>query len=310
MPRQHLTLRLTAAAARADLVVQGMVQRPRAYVRGLVDHECVHIDGQPCRDAGAPVAAGQVVAVHYDPQQNYREKPKAKLSAHFAVAYEDAQLLVVEKVAGILTVPTERRETHTLVHEVARYLSRGPRLTHRAYIVHRLDRDTSGLLVFGKTQAIADALRDQFAARKPERQYVAIVAGQLAGDRGTERSYLETNDDLDQFSTADPDRGKLAVTHWQVEARMRGATQVRVHLETGRRNQIRVHMAELGHPILGDVRYRPEQARHPAWQWPRLALHAQTLGFSHPLSGQPIRVESPLPECFAQFRRRASPTTR
>lgn len=301
MPRQHPTLRLTAAVGRLDLAVQSLVNRPRAYVRGLFDHGCVSLDGQPCRNPGSPGAAGQLLAVDYDPQQNYRETPKARLSTRFAIVHEDAHLIVVEKVAGILTVPTDRGETTTLVHEVARYLSRGARLTHRAYIVHRLDRDTSGLLVFGKTQAVADALRDQFAARKPDRQYVAIAAGQLQPDSGTFRSHLATNDELDQYSTDDGTTGKLAVTHWRVDARLQGATRLCVQLETGRRNQIRVHLAEAGHPILGDVRYRTDLSRHPAWRWPRLALHARTLGFTHPVTGQPVLAQSELPACFGQF---------
>ncbi len=301
MPRHQPKQRLTAAVARLDLAVQALVNRPRSYVRGLFDHGCVSLDGQPCRNAGAPGAIGQLLALDYDPQQNYRETPKARLSTRFAIAHEDAHLIVVEKVAGILTVPTDRGETTTLVHEVARYLSKGPRLLHRAYIVHRLDRDTSGLLVFGKTQAVADALRDQFADRKPERQYIAIAAGQLQPAAGTFRSHLATNDDLDQYSTDDETAGKLAVTHWQIEARLRGATRVSVQLETGRRNQIRVHLAEAGHPILGDVRYRTDLSRHPAWRWPRLALHARTLGFTHPVTGQQVRCQADLPACFGQF---------
>jgi len=303
MSRESHSLRLTAPAARLDLVVQSIVGRSRAYVRGLFDHGCVRVDGRPCGDGGACGRAGETVAVDFDPQQNYRERPKARPSAQFTVAYEDAQLVVVDKAAGILTVPNDRRDTRTLIDEVARYLSRGPRLTRRACVVHRLDRDTSGLLVFGKSQEIADALRDQFAARKPERQYAAIAAGRLRDEGGTFRSYLHTNDDLDQLSSADPASGKLAVTHWQVVERLRGATLLRVHLETGRRNQIRVHLADAGHPILGDVRYRPDEARHPAWRWARLALHAETLGFSHPVTGAPIRVEAPPPECFALFAR-------
>ncbi|MBI5608331.1 MAG: RNA pseudouridine synthase, partial [Deltaproteobacteria bacterium] len=186
-------------------------------------------------------------------------------------------------------------------HQVARYWSGSDRITQRAHIVHRLDRDTSGLLVFARTAEIAAALKDQFADHKPEREYVAILAGALPDDRGTFRSYLTTGDDLDQYSTDTPGEGKLAITHYEVRQRLRGATCVRVRLETGRRNQIRVHFSEVGHPILGDVRYRSELARHPRGPANRLALHALTLGFVHPVTQKPVRTTSEIPQEFVRF---------
>lgn len=304
MPKQKLGCTLAAATPRLDLAVQALIPgSSRADIRGMFDHGCVRLDGQPCRDAGTPALAGQRLEVEFDPQQKYRAAARTRHSSRFAIAYEDAQLIVVEKVAGILTVPTERGEQDTLVHEVARYFSKGQRITHKAFIVHRLDRDTSGLLLFAKSQAVADALKDQFEARKPDRSYVAIAAGKVAESEGTIRSYLATNDDLDQFSTDAPGEGKLAVTHFRVERRLRGATWLRVRLETGRRNQIRVHLAEAGHPILGDARYQVELARHPAWKWSRLALHAQSLGFVHPVTGKPVQVTSQIPSCFEEFAR-------
>ena len=287
--------------ARIDLVVQGITGASRAIVRGMFDHGCVSLDGRPCSQAGAPGVRGATVEVSWDPEQRYKETPRTRTSSAFRIAYEDAHLIVVEKVAGILTVPTDRGEQNTLVHEVARHFSKGQRITQRACIVHRLDRDTSGLLVFARNDAVAQALKQQFADHKPEREYAAIVAGRLAEDRGTFRSFLTTDEDLDQHSTTVPGQGKLAVTHYEVVQRLRGATFVRVHLETGRRNQIRVHFAEAGHPVLGDVRYETQRARHPAWRVKRLALHARTLGFTQPVTGALIRVTSVLPAVFNAF---------
>ena len=301
MAKAQQRLVLESDVARVDLVVQGMTGASRAIVRGMFDHGCVKVGGQPCDEAGAPVARGTVVEVAWEIERRYKEIPRTRTSRAFRIAYEDKHLIVVEKVAGILTVPTERGEQNTLVHEVARHFSKGPRITQRACIVHRLDRDTSGVLVFARTDAIAQALKAQFADHKPEREYAAIVAGTLREDRGTFRSYLATDEDLDQFSTTRPGEGKLAVTHYEVVQRLKGATFVRVHLETGRRNQIRVHFAEAGHPVLGDVRYEVERARHPAWREKRLALHAKTLGFVHPVTGVPVRVTSALPAVFMAF---------
>ncbi len=298
-------LTLPANEPRIDLLVQRLTEVTRSELRGLFDHACVRLDGHVCAQPNATGRAGQTLEVTWEAGRRYKEKPKERQNRDFIIAFEDKHLIVVNKRAGVLTVPTDRKEDDTLVHAVARHFSRGERITHRAWIVHRLDRDTSGLLVFARTEAVASAIKDQFEARKPEREYVVVVAGRVPNDAGTIRSYLMTNDDLDQYSTNVPGEGKLAITHYKVLERLRGATLLQVNLETGRRNQIRVHFAERGHPVLGDVRYRPELARHPAWHERRLALHARTLGFKHPVTGQAIRLIAETPVCFAAFVRAA-----
>lgn len=309
MARERRSIVVAQDVPRADRVVQDLTGASRANVRGMFDQGCVTVDGQACSEAGMPLAAGRRVEVAFEPGRKYGELPKAFANRAFRVAFEDRHLVVVEKAAGILTVPTVRREKDTLVHQVGRHFGRGQRGPAHAFIVHRLDADTSGLLVFARTDAVAQALKQQFADHKPEREYAAIVAGVLPQDRGTFRSHLATDEDLDQYSTDDPGAGKLAVTHYEVLQRLRGATYVRVRLETGRRNQIRVHFAEAGHPVLGDLRYEARLARHPAWRYPRLALHARTLGFRHPVTGAPVRVTTELPHEFSAFLARAAAAT-
>ncbi len=286
---------------RLGKLVHGLTGLPHAAVRGLIDHGCVLLDGEAAASAGLEVPAGARLEIRYDPQRGYPAKPRPRVEHAYRLVFEDPHLLVVDKSAGVLTVPTERREQSALVYALASYLSRGRRVRRRVAIVHRLDRDTSGLLVFAKRQQVADALKNQFRARKPEREYMALVAGELREPRGTFRGYLATDAALNQYSTPHPERGKLAVTHYEAVRTLPGATLVRVRLETGRRNQIRVHFAEIGHPILGDVRYRPELARHPRWTYRRLALHATVLGFTHPETEHALRFESPLPEEFTDF---------
>ena len=300
MPKERRNATVDQDTPRVDHVVQSLTGASRAVVRGMFDHGCVTVDGAPCAEAGLPAARGAVVEVVFDPRQHYRERPAIRPNRAFRVAFEDSYLVVVEKNAGILTVPTVRRERDTLVNAVAAHFSRG-RVPQVAYVVHRLDRDTSGLLVFARSDAICQALKQQFADRKPEREYAALVAGHVTDAKGTFRSYLATDEDLDEVSSDDPGEGRLAVTHFDVVERVRGATFVSVHLETGRRNQIRVHFADAGHPVLGDTRYSPERARHPAWREPRLALHAKTLGFVHPVTGRPVRITTELPPPFAAF---------
>lgn len=289
------------AETRVDLVVQEDTKLPRSVIRGLFDHDCVSVNGALCQDAGEKVSGGARIVLNYDPKMRYKEKPKAHKSRIFDLVFEDAHLIVVNKMAGYLTVPTVARETNTLVEAVKTHVNRGQKRGRPVAIVHRLDRDTSGLLVFAKTEKVGGKLKDQFAARKPERVYVAIVAGRVKDASGTMRSYLATDKDLNQRSVANEADGKLAVTHYTVVKTFKDATMVRVTLETGRRNQIRVHFAEAGHPILGDQRYETEAAAHRRWPHRRLALHAEVLGFKHPVTGQALRFEALAPAEFEKF---------
>lgn len=292
---------------RIDVLVARLTGFARSRVRGLVDHGGVRLNDNPCADAGARIAAGDVVTVVFDPARKYREKPVERATHGFTVVYSDEHLVVVNKEPGILTVPTSRGERQTLVDLLSTHLGRGQRSRGKVSVVHRLDRDTSGLLVFGRTPAVAKDLIAQFAAHKPEREYAAIVAGEVAQDKGTIRSHLATDKALNQRSVdqrVKGQRGELAITHYDVQARYGDATLVAVKLETGRRNQIRVHFSEMGHPILGDVRYRAEEAVHRLWPHKRLALHARVLGFRHPITKKILRFEAALPKEFGAWRRR------
>jgi 23S rRNA pseudouridine1911/1915/1917 synthase len=289
---------------RADRIVQTLCGLSRSQVTGMFDHGCVQVNGAVCQSPGQRVEAGDKVTLKYDPHQRYHPKNKPRRNLGFELVFEDRYLLVVVKPAELLTVPTRRGETNTLLHKVSEYV-RHVAGGRQAFTAHRLDRGVSGLLVLGKTLEISRAIRDQFALHKPEREYVAIVAGRLEQQEGTFESLLATDRDLNRFSTDDEDIGQLAITHFRVLKRLRDATQVQVWLETGRRNQIRVHFAEAGHPVLGDPRYKAALATHRLWAYKRLALHARTLGFEHPITGQPLRFVSPLPTEMERFLRSA-----
>jgi 23S rRNA pseudouridine1911/1915/1917 synthase len=294
---------------RIDRLVQELCGLSRAQVRGLFDHGCVTLNGHHCTQAEERLKEGDRVELKYDPNVRYHERNKPRGNLGFEIVFEDKHLIVVEKPAELLTVPTRRQETNTLVSKVENYVKHvgGGR---GAFTVHRLDRGVSGLLVFGKSQEVVRLLKDQFAASKPEREYVAVVAGDLQPKQGTFQSLLATDKDLNRFSTDDKNIGQLAITHFRVISKLDNATLVQVRLETGRRNQIRVHFAEAGHPVLGDERYRPELAAHPRWPHKRLALHARLLGFTHPITDQPLRFEADLPRELAEFlRKHGSPQT-
>ncbi|MCC7146216.1 MAG: RluA family pseudouridine synthase [Phycisphaeraceae bacterium] len=279
---------------RIDHVVAKLTGWSRARVTGLFEANCVRVNGNPCGQTFTRVKPGDVVELRYDPQRRYKPPPPAWKDTAFKLVFEDEHILVVDKSPMVLTVPTGDSPGRTLWDAVNRYLSRSGK-RKEASVVHRLDRGTSGLLVFAKSPGVAKTLKDQFADHKPYREYLALVAGLLPKQKGTFKSYLATAANLDRYSTPDTRKGQLAITHYQVEQKLADTTLVRCRLETGRRNQIRVHFAEIDHPVLGDPRYRPDLAKHPRWRFRRLALHAGVLGFEHPVTGKSLRFESPVP---------------
>ena len=298
MPLAHKSAEVTVdspfVGQRIDRLVQELCGFSRSQVSGLFDHGCVWRNGAVLTQGADRLAPGDRVELRYDPRQRYHPKPKPRRHLGFGIVFEDKHLIVVDKPAELLTVPTRRQETNTLLHKVEAYV-RHVGKARGAFPVHRLDRGVSGLLVLGKSADVMRQIKDEFAAHKPEREYVAIVAGRVQDQSGTFESLLATDKDLNRFSTDDESIGQLAITHYRVIAHLDRATVVQVRLETGRRNQIRVHFAEAGHPVLGDPRYQPQLAQHPRWRYRRLALHARLLAFVHPLTGQELRFESPLP---------------
>ncbi|QDS92593.1 Ribosomal large subunit pseudouridine synthase D [Roseimaritima multifibrata] len=301
MPISNLSLTVEPEqAGRVDLIVRQMTNTSRSQVRGMVDHGCVSVNKVLCKSLGRTVSVGDVVEVKYDPAQRYHEKKKRWDDRAFTMVFEDDHLIVVDKTAGVLTVPTPKAESNTLVDRVSSYISFS-RSKREACVIHRLDRDVSGLLVFGKHQGVADRLIEQFKQRKPERLYAALVAGVVKADEGTMEAHLATGKNLDRFIAAESKDTERAITHFKVLKRMSDTTLVEARLETGKRNQIRVQFAHAGHPVLGDPRYRTEQAAHPGWARKRIALHAKTLGFFHPLTGEEVRFEAPIPSTMKKF---------
>ena len=285
---------------RVDRVVQTLAACSRSQLRGLFDHRCVHVNEQVCIDPGQQAKIGDRVALRFDPNQRYPEKKKAWQEPAFSIAFEDRHLIVVDKSARVLSVPTDRGETNTLIDRVSNYLRHNSGV-REAFAVHRLDRGVSGLLVFSKTRETATRLQSLFREHKPARRYIAVVHGKLKSPTGTFQSHLATGDNLDRYSTANADEGELAVTHYRVLEQLSDVAVVEVRLETGRRNQIRVHFAEAGNPVLGDPRYGRSSTPQKAWTARRLALHAVGLEFEHPHSGQLLSFESPLPPEMQKF---------
>lgn len=289
------------SSGRADAYVRGLCETSHSQARGMFDRGCVHINGQPCSNQSVQLAVGDEVTVTFDPTQRYREqKIKSWDDRTFTIAYEDEHLIVVDKAAGTLTVPTDRGDPNTLVERVSVYLSHS-RSEREACLVHRLDREVSGLLIFGKHMPIAQLLIEQFKQQKPRRIYNAIVAGKMHEQEGTLRAHLATGNNLDRYVTKPSKDSEEAITHFRVLQEMGDTSLVEVSLQTGKRNQIRVQFAHALHPVLGDSHYQPERARHPRWIRKRIALHATSLTFVHPITGEEMTVDSPLPAAMTKF---------
>jgi 23S rRNA pseudouridine1911/1915/1917 synthase len=290
--------RIPEPARRLEQLVQRILKSNRLQAARAIQDGCVQVNRRTVVRPQTVVEVGSLVAVDVQPLVQ-PQKLQAPRRESIQVIFEDESVLVVRKPAGLLTVPTPHRERHTVISEVNQHLSQAQK-DAIGFCVHRLDRGVSGLLVFAKSLEIAELLRNQFAARKPKRRYIAFVAGQLREPAGTVKSYLATDSSLNQYST-DEESGQLAITHYKTLRQWRDIAQVEVKLETGRRNQIRVHFSEMGHPVLGDERYGKLDGMHRFWPFKRIALHAETLAFEHPKTQQPMEFTSALPGEFHQL---------
>ncbi|HEX6765596.1 MAG TPA: RluA family pseudouridine synthase [Polyangiaceae bacterium] len=260
-------------------------------VRRLIETGKVSVDGEVTRDPVRAVRKGAVLAV----SMRARRPSTREALPKSAFVHVDSQLVVVRKPAGLSTVPFDETETDTLVarvHEALKAMNRGN--SPPPAVVHRLDKETSGLLAFARTLAAQRALKQQFRVHSVHRRYVAIAHGVVDGGTLSSRLVRDRGDGR-RGSTDNPTLGRDAVTHVAVLERLDGATLVECRLETGRTHQIRIHLAEEGHPLLGETLYLKGFAG-PILDAPRLMLHARELGFSHPTTGAAMRFEEPMPD--------------
>jgi 23S rRNA pseudouridine1911/1915/1917 synthase len=255
------------------------------------------------------LAAGDLVRVWMDRPGSARARPLGS-SGDLQIVFEDDALLVIDKPAGLLAVPLERRaEAPSVFDQVAAYLY--PHGRRRPLVVHRIDRDTSGLVVFAKQTAAHTQLKEQFKRHTVERVYLAVVYGHPDPPAGTWRDRLvwDTKALIQKETHPRDSRGREAVSHYQVAERFRAASLVEVRLETGKRNQIRLQARLRGHTLVGERRYvyGPDELRSIPFE--RQALHAYRLAFEHPVSGEPLRFEAKIPadlaDLIARLRRSA-----
>ncbi len=272
-------------ASLLDFLLSHVTGQSRNSIKHLLSRGQVLVDNVPQRQFDLPLATGQTVTV----------LPQAKGAVlPFPVLFEDGELLVIHKPAGLLSVATDTQKDRTAYRLTVDYLrARDPRA--RLFVVHRLDRDTSGVLLFARTGEIKEALQADWNGLVKKRGYWAVVEGEDLPDSGECRSRL-TENAVHKVYSAKGSQGKEAVTRYTVLSRRKGYSLLDVELDTGRKNQIRAHLAELGHPVAGDTKYGA--GTDPMG---RLGLHAYELALKDPRNGKLLTFTAPPPVEFQRM---------
>jgi 23S rRNA pseudouridine1911/1915/1917 synthase len=292
--RVVLRVPATAAGARLDVFLAGTAELgTRSQAKQLIDAGRVRVDGV-ARKGGYVVRAGSTVDVEVPAPEPLSVEPEA-LPVH--VLYEDADLLAIDKPPGMVVHPAPGSRRGTVVNALAHRLGtlQGVGDRERPGIVHRLDRDTSGVLLVARTVQALEALARQFRERTIEKRYLAVVRGRMAAESGVIDRPIGRHPHERKRMSVRARRGRAAVTRWSVLERLRDATFVALAPETGRTHQLRVHLAAIGHPIVGDRVYGARRARGAGPTHDRQALHAERIRFAHPTTGARLEVRAALP---------------
>ena len=283
-----LTFKVLADAILIDFIMEKMHGISRNRAKALISNRVVLVNNAITTHPLAELKAGQVV------QLDRSKHKKSFRSNDIDIVYEDPYLLVVDKRPGLLSMSNNTRQ-QTVQTVLNYYLEKGGG-RNTSHLVHRLDRDTSGLMVYAKDVQTQQSLINGWQQLVTDRRYLALVEGELESPRGRIQSWLTEDKRFITHSSPVDNGGKFAVTHYNVLEASNGYSLVECELETGRKNQIRVHMADMGHPVVGDFKYGSEID-----PMRRLGLHAYMLCFTHPVTGKHLRFEPPVPYCFEKL---------
>lgn len=263
----------------------------RNSVKSLLAHGQVSVDDRVEKLYNLPLKIGQNVTVRKD------RTTVVPALIGLRILHEDDDVIVVNKDAGLLSIATPQETELTAYRQLTAHV-RIENPNNRIFVLHRLDRETSGVMMFAKSEKVQQAMQDSWKDVVKERMYVALVEGMVKKTQGTISSWLKESATLKMYSSPHPNDGQHAITHYKVIQSNRNYSLVEVHLETGRKNQIRVHMQDIGHPVASDKKYG---ARTKPFS--RLGLHARVLSFIHPTTGKLMRFETEIPKQFlSQFK--------
>jgi 23S rRNA pseudouridine1911/1915/1917 synthase len=265
-----------------DLLKEKHPESSKTTLRSWVKEGRILVDDRPAKQANAQIKCGQKVEL-----ASKRKFPPQGIQ----ILYDDADITVIHKPEGLLSVATDFELENTAHAILKKYYQ--PR---KVFVVHRLDQDTSGVMLFAFNEEAYDSLKKNFENHSIKRNYCAIVENHFKEKKGTWESYLYEDGNYVVWSTQDPTRGKLAITHYEVIGSSKRYSMLDLQLETGKKNQIRVHCSHAGHPVVGDKKYKAETNTIR-----RLCLHAYSLSFEHPITGKSMTIRSLLPEKFYQM---------
>ena len=267
-----------------DYLAALMPDASRTKLKSLLSKRVVYVDKVITTQFNFPLEPGMQVRIS-------KERGRKEFSNRLMkIVYEDAYIIVIEKNEGLLSVNTDHQKERTAYSILNEYVQRTNKRS-RVYIVHRLDRDTSGLMMFAKDEKTQRKLRDNWHDIVTDRRYVAVATGEMEKSQDTVVSWL-TDKTIYVANSQHDDGGQKSITHYRTIKRANGLSLIELDLETGRKNQIRVHMQSLGHPLIGDGRYGGDIAPNPIG---RLALHAFKLCFYHPVTNEIMKFETPYP---------------
>lgn len=291
--KQQQNFQVESPSTLLPFLREKLAGKPAGKVKSILEHGLVSVDGKATTKYNAPLKPGQTVTIGaYVP-----EPPANALAAsHPPILYEDRELLAIDKPAGLLTISTGSKEPEDTAYRQMTAYVRRKNPENRIFVVHRLDRDTSGVVVFAKDPVIKEALQEKWDELVTYRGYYAIAEGKMEEPAGRLTSWLKETRTHIVYSSRKAGDGKPAVTNYEMIRQNPDYSFLRVWLETGRKNQIRVQLSELGHPVTGDKKYGAK--RDPL---KRLGLHAWKLELTHPFTGKRLDLIAEPPQKFADF---------
>lgn len=269
-----------------SFLLRELPSQGRNNIKSLLTHRQVKVDAGVVTQYNHLLEVGQEVTVHWSIIRD--EGPATSLK----ILYEDPEIIVIDKPAGLLSIASDQEKENTAYRQLRDYVSSSSP-ENRIFIVHRLDRDTSGVMMFAKNEPLKHELQDSWKEIVVDRAYVAVVEGKIDDAQGTIKSWLKETKTKLMYSSNKEGDGLEAITHYKLLQTNSKYSLLEIRLETGRKNQIRVHLKDIGHSIIGDKKYG--STTNPIG---RLGLHAHILAFRHPVSGQMMRFETEVPKRF------------
>lgn len=287
--KKELSLHVAENSELMSFLIARMPEKSRNNIKSLLVNKQVLVDGEIITQYNHPLIPGQNVTISKE------RIPREKKFREYTILFEDHDLIVIDKKAGLLSVASEKEKEMTAYSLLRKHVKKQNK-TNKIFIVHRLDRETSGLMLFAKSEEIKNRLQESWNETIIDRTYLAVVEGEPEDAEGTVTSYLAEGKTFKMYSSPEPGIGQKAITHYSLLKKNMAYSLLKVNLETGRKNQIRIHMQVIGHPVAGDKKYGAKT--NPI---KRLGLHAQSLSFIHPSNGKKMVFETNVPRVFSRL---------